>query len=418
MPRAGSRTSRKSIYDPVHGTVTLSGAPLALVGEPAFQRLWGIRQTGFAHLVFPGANHTRLEHSLGVYWVARTMAERLDLDADAITTVACGGLLHDLGHPPFSHTFDPTLQEVFGYGHEAISRARILGEEPDAAAIPTTLERFGVDPQRVADLVDPQGRGRNPELLRSMLHGAVDADRIDYLQRDAHYTGVAHGAIDATRLLETTRVYRQRLAFAEKGRSALEGFLVGRSLMYTSVYFHKTVRAAELMAQAAVERMPGYPAAAAPHLRGTDGALLAALASVGGTSGALVQGVLARRLHKRMTGWKPEELGDRSAWTRLLRAPARRRAIEDELARRLKAPAASLLIDLSGLVPRTDPVSDFGTVLLVEDGRPTRPFGRRSSWRSIWARPPQPWAVNLYVAARFRGEARALRRAAARLVEG
>jgi uncharacterized protein len=416
---AGSRerSRRKSIYDPVHGTVTLSDAPLALVGDVAFQRLWGIRQTGFAHLVFPGANHTRLEHSLGVYWVARTMAERLGLNAHDAMLVAAGGLLHDLGHPPFSHTFDPTLHEVFGFGHEAISRARIVGQSPFDSTIPSTLKRFGLDPKRVADLVDPGERGHNPELLRAMLHGAVDADRIDYLQRDAHYTGVAHGAIDAVRLLETTRVYQNRLAFAEKGRSALEGFLVGRSLMYTSVYFHKTVRSAELMAQAAVERMPDYPASARPLLLGTDGELLASLAPAGGASGTLVEGLVGRRLHKRLTGWRPEELGDRAAWTRLLRRPDRRREIEDRLAQRLRAPPGSVLLDLSGVVPRTDPASDFGSVVLLEDGRPTRPFRRTSLWHSIWARPPQPWAVNLYAALRLRTDARALRRAAVRLVE-
>ncbi|MCI4319203.1 MAG: HD domain-containing protein [Thermoplasmata archaeon] len=418
MPGSRHRSRRKSIYDPVHGTVTLSEAPLALVGDAAFQRLWGIRQTGFAHLVFPGANHTRLEHSLGVYWVARTMAERLGLGIHDTMMVASGGLLHDLGHPPFSHTFDPTLHEVFGHGHEAISRARIVGERPFGSTLPALLERFGLDPKGVAELVDPRTAGRDSELLRTMLHSAVDADRIDYLQRDAHYTGVAHGAIDAVRLLETTRVYQNRLAFAEKGRSALEGFLVGRSLMYTSVYFHKTVRSAELMAQAAVERMPGFPEVAGTLLLGTDGELLAALALVPGASGELVQGLLERRLHKRMTGWKPDELGDRAAWTRLLRRPARRREIEDDLAHRLRAPVGSVLLDLSGVVPRTDPASDFGSVVLLEDGRPTRPFRRASLWHSIWARPPQPSAVNLYGASRVRAEARALRRAVVRLVEG
>jgi uncharacterized protein len=408
---------RKSIYDPVHGTVTLTEAPLALIGDPAFQRLWGIRQTGFAHLVFPGANHTRLEHSLGVYWVAHTMAERLGLNAEDAKLVACGGLLHDLGHPPFSHTFDPTLLEVFGHGHEALSRARILGDGPNASGIPATLERFGLDPPRVADLVDPIGRARNPELLRAMLHSAVDADRIDYLQRDAHYTGVAHGAIDAVRLLETVRTYRNRLAFADKGRSALEGFLVGRSLMYASVYFHKTVRSAELMAQAAVERMEGYPTAAEPLLRSTDGELLAHLASVQGPPGELIRGLLARRLHKRITGWRPDELGHRAAWTNLLRHPGRRRGIEDELAARLRAPAGTVLLDLSGVVPRTDPASDFGSVVLLDDGHATHPFRHAPLWHSIWARPPNPWAVNLYVAAGYRGEARRLRRVTAHLVE-
>ncbi len=285
MPHRTVRpASRKAIFDPIHGPIPLDPVALALIGTPEFQRLWGIRQTGFAHLVFPGANHTRLEHSLGTYWVAARFAERLALgpaDARLLTT---GALLHDLGHGPFSHTLDVPMREVLGHGHEAISRERILGEAtsrgPENAAVPQVLRRHRVDPALVAELVAPKRSGR-AHGLGSVLHGAIDADRIDYLQRDAHYTGVAHGAIDAVRLLDTIRVLDGRIIFAEKGRSAVEGFLVGRALMYSSVYFHKTVRAAEMMAQGAVERQPGYPDRAREQFAWTDGELLVRLADVG-----------------------------------------------------------------------------------------------------------------------------------------
>ena len=285
----------------MHGTVVLEGAALELVGTEAFQRLWGIRRTGFAHLVFPGANHTRLEHSLGTYSVAGRVAERLGLDRANSNLVRAAALLHDLGHGPFSHTLDGPMEEVLGHGHEARSRAAIVGHAGDGT-VPAILERAGLVPKQVADLVDPSVRTRRPAILREILHGAIDADRIDYLQRDAHYTGVAHGAIDAARLLDTMRAIRGRLVFAEKGRSAVEGFLVGRALMYSTVYYHKTVRAAEMMAQAALERLPGYPESARESFDWTDGEWLYRVRAAGGLSEELVRGLTSRRLYKRVPG--------------------------------------------------------------------------------------------------------------------
>ncbi|HZY71235.1 MAG TPA: HD domain-containing protein [Thermoplasmata archaeon] len=410
-PRRG-----KSIYDPIHGTITLADAPLALVGEPAFQRLWGIRQTGFAHLVFPGANHTRLEHSLGVYWVARAMAERLALPSAEARAVEAGALLHDLGHPPFSHTYDPTLLEVFGHGHEEISRSLIVGDDPSGAGIAAILERSGIEPERVADLVDPRKRSTNRPLLQSLLHGPVDADRIDYLQRDAHYTGVGHGAIDAVRLLDTVRSFRDRLAFAEKGRSALEGFLVGRSLMYASVYFHKTVRAAEVMAQAALERLAGYPDSARPLLRGTDGELLTTLERGSGAAARLARGLLDRRLHRRLAVYFPRDRSDLGRFRRLGGAPADRRGVEDELAAVIGAPAGAVLLDLSGLTPRAGVGSDFGDVILLDDGRATRPFRDHGLWRNFASLPPNRAPVSVYVERGHTDAPVRIRRSFARLI--
>ncbi|HYK92577.1 MAG TPA: HD domain-containing protein [Thermoplasmata archaeon] len=408
----GPSEVRKSIFDPVHGIVDLDGVALELIAHPAFQRLWGIRQTGFAHLVFPGANHTRLEHSLGVFWVARQMARALALGPDDLATVTSGALLHDLGHGPFSHTLDPTMEEVLGYGHERISRERILGRVPEgghaeggAARLPEILERHGLAPLRVAALVDP-ARGRSaPLLLRSILHGPIDADRIDYLQRDAHYTGVAHGAIDAVRLLATVRAYRSRLAFAEKGRSAVEGFLVGRALMYASVYYHKTVRAAEVMAQAAVERVPGFPEAARPLFPLVDGELLVRLREVGGRSERLIRDVTERRLFKRAHGWRVLDASRRRAFDKLRRDPPARRAWEDAFAARLDAPPGSVLLDLAGLTVRDSGGLDWSDVGIFDGPHLSRPFRPDGPWSMFTDRPPAMWAVSIYVDPRRRARA-------------
>ena len=397
-------TSRKAIFDPVHGPIALDSLALALIGTPEFQRLWGIRQTGFAHLVFPGANHTRLEHSLGTYWVAGRFAEHLGLEPDAARRLTTGALLHDLGHAPFSHTLDGPMREVLGHGHEAESRRRIEGDGASGGEVPAILRRHGVRPSDVADLVDPGPRARRT-WLGAILHGAIDADRVDYLQRDAHYTGVAHGAIDAVRLLDTLRVVGGRLVFAEKGRSAVEGFLVGRALMYSSVYFHKTVRAAEMMAQGAVERQAGYPESARPSFGWTDGELLVRLRDAGSVSGGLVRAIEERRLHKRAFGWRALDAAARARWRRLAHRPSARRALEDELAGQLRAPEGSVLIDLSGVEVRGDPVEDWADVGLAAGRRITYPFRGPGPWQALVQRPPADWAVSVYVAPRFRAAA-------------
>jgi len=396
----------KSIFDPVHGPVRLDGAALALVASPEFQRLWGVRQTGFAHLVFPGANHTRLEHSLGTFWVAGEMATRLGLDPEERQLVAVGGLLHDLGHAPFSHTLDGPLLEVTGERHERVSRRRVEGSDRDWPAsktvVPGTLERFGLSPREVADLIDPRRPSPRAPLPGSVLHGAIDADRLDYLQRDAHYTGVAHGAIDAVRLFDTLRAVGGRIVFAEKGRSAVEGFAVGRALMYSTVYYHKTVRAAEMMAQAAVERSPGYPEQARGLFRLTDGELLGTLRTAGGTSAALVEGLLERRLYKRAFGLREVPREQRARWRRWLEQPEERRALEDDLARALGGRPGSVLVDLAGMATRGDPAEDWGTVGLLERETVTYPFREPGPWHAFAHRPTSGWQATVFVAPRLR----------------
>jgi uncharacterized protein len=404
----GARTgARKSIFDPVHGPIQLDGVALSLVGTPEFQRLWGIRQTGFAHLVFPGANHTRLEHSLGTFWVAGRMAERIGLPEPARALVTSGALLHDLGHGPFSHTLDGPMREVLGVAHERLSRARIEGTDrywpAEHAEVPALLERHGLRPRDVADLIDPRRGGPRTGLLRELLHGPIDADRIDYLQRDAHYTGVAHGAIDAVRLLDTLRVDRGRLAFAEKGRSAVEGFLVGRALMYSTVYYHRTVRAAEMMAQAAFERQPGYPGSARDLFRLTDAEMLVRLQAAPGIAGVLVGRLLERRLYKRAHGWTSVEPGSR--WHRLLRRPAERRRLEDEIAAHVGGRPGEVVVDLGALEPHTAPGDDWARVALVGDRQTSYPFRGDRLWDALAARRPTDWAVSVFVVPRLRAAA-------------
>jgi uncharacterized protein len=271
----------KVIHDSVHGSVKVEGVFLRLLGRPEMQRLHDVHQLGLAHLVFPGANHTRLEHSLGTFHIASKMADSLRLRPDERNEVLAAALLHDLGHPPFSHTLEEVMADRLGVDHIDLSQSMIKGELrsfsdgemrllQDTSSAQEVLEEEGISPERVADLVvspvgpdvpgqsvleveEGQAHFGQDNYLHQMIHGPVDADQMDYLLRDAHYTGVAHGAIDLDRLLQTIGVHHGDLVVHKGGVVAVEGLLVARALMYSSVYFHKTVRIAEMMLCKAVE---------------------------------------------------------------------------------------------------------------------------------------------------------------------
>ncbi|MCK4265718.1 MAG: HD domain-containing protein, partial [Thermoplasmata archaeon] len=259
------------IHDTVHGSIALDPCASELLGSPEVQRLTGIKQLALAYLVFPGANHTRLEHSIGTYHVACRVAQALGLDADETKLVTSAALLHDLGHGPYSHTLEQVLLDMEGINHMELTRDVIVGDSRmvqeveglnSCRRIHSILGDHGVDPETVGKLVCGTYAGNEKEdmfvhngqgffnerlYLEHLIHGPIDCDQIDYLLRDSHYTGVAHGTIDLARLLHTLTIHNNDLVVKEKGVSAVEGMLVARSLMYSSVYFHKTVRIAEIM---------------------------------------------------------------------------------------------------------------------------------------------------------------------------
>lgn len=410
---AARKGPRKYIYDPVHGSISLTGATLELIGHPLLQRLWGIRQTGLAHLVFPGASHTRLEHSLGVLWVVREMSASLELPPDESGKLEVAGFLHDLGHTPFSHTLEPVLQEVSGVGHEEVTGRLILGQGPPSfqqvgegisgyvpPTIPEVLERHGIDPKEIAGLLRAR-RPPRPPYRHEMLHGSIDADRLDYLQRDAHYTGVAHGVIDASRLLATLRREKGHLVFAEKARPAVEGFLVARSLMYSAVYYNKTVRVAEVMLQSGVERLPEFPKVE-PLLALTDPELLNHLEGQdGGVSAEMSRRLRYRQLYKRalFLDWD-EAKARRSLLDRWGKDPQSRRDAENDLADRMGVPHGSLLLDLAfthrGAGWPGGPQHAEDPLWILMGGRVVDLASQRDAWHTILSRPITPWAVAVY----------------------
>lgn len=257
----------KLFRDPVHDTIALpqntAGERLlvTLLDTPEVQRLRRIRQLGLTSVVYPGAEHSRFQHSLGVVWTAHEMLERLGkrtrLDEDTRTLVLIGALLHDVGHGPMSHA----LEAVTGIDHERWTEALVGGpppfpERPGAGPLAEALKGF--DPGLAARVLSLYGKGALPEgvpaFARDIVSSQLDADRMDYILRDGHATGVRIGSFDLARILALLEVAEGHLAIHTGAQEAVEGYLLARFHMYKQVYLHKTSRAAERMLEAMLRR--------------------------------------------------------------------------------------------------------------------------------------------------------------------
>ncbi|MDD1656295.1 MAG: HD domain-containing protein [Methanomicrobiales archaeon] len=280
----------KFIKDPVHGYVEVEESLLPLLDSPPVQRLRHIRQLGFSYLVYPGANHTRFEHALGAMHLARLMCTHLGLGRKEMDLATAAALLHDVGHGPFSHTTEPLMRECSGRGHDEIGP--FLASGPLAGP----LEAAGLDPREVAVVIG----GSHP--LSPLIHGDLDVDRMDYLQRDAHYTGVPYGTVDAHRLIKSCILEPEGMVIDENGINAAESLLIARTLMRPAVYYHHVSRIASSMLLLALqEHLEGAGAGAAAGLLSLDDAgLLQCLAHSGsGTARVLAERLSLRRLYKR-----------------------------------------------------------------------------------------------------------------------
>lgn len=230
--------TRKIINDPVYGFITIDH-PLILqiISHPIYQRLRNIHQMAFAHLVYPGAVHSRLHHSLGAYHLMCSALNELKSKGTVITPEEELGakvaiLLHDIGHGPFSHALENELIE--NVHHEKISML-IMKKMND---------EFNGQLQTAIDIFNDKYPKR---FLHQLISGQLDVDRMDYLIRDSFFTGVAEGVIGYDRILKMLVVHNGDLMVEEKGIYSIEKFLVSRRLMYWQVYLHKTVLSAEMM---------------------------------------------------------------------------------------------------------------------------------------------------------------------------
>lgn len=237
--------ARKIINDPVYGFITIDHPLLlSIIAHPYYQRLRRIHQMAFAHLVYPGAVHSRLHHSLGAYHLMCCALGELKSKGTTITPEEELGakvaiLLHDIGHGPYSHALENEL--IRGFSHENISLLimRTLNEEYDGQ-LQTAIDIFT--------------NHYSKHFLHQLVSGQLDVDRMDYLSRDSFFTGVAEGVISYDRILKMLVVENDELMIEEKGIYSIEKFLVARRLMYWQVYLHKAVTGAEMLLVKIIQR--------------------------------------------------------------------------------------------------------------------------------------------------------------------
>jgi HD superfamily phosphohydrolase len=260
------------IRDPVWKHIYVSRALLRVVEQEQFQKLDRIRQLGPAALVYPGATHSRRNHSLGVFHIARRMITTLvrknadvEITLDGVKAFLCAALLHDIGHYPFAHS----LKDLGVVAHETLSAREILED-----FAPVIRGSLGVEPEAVAAIIDRGTRytGKvNVGFYWKILSGVLDPDKLDYLNRDAYFCGVPYGIQDVDFILEEVYPHTENgVAISRKGITALENILFSKYLMYKTVYWHKTVRIATAMIKKAIQMGLSAGAITTTDLYGLD----------------------------------------------------------------------------------------------------------------------------------------------------
>ena len=269
LPPPGDKA--KHIRDPLHGAIVLSPGEVRLLDTFPMQRLRGIRQLGLAYLTFPGAGHSRLEHALGVRFVARRMLDRLEdvlgrpYSPTVRATILAAALLHDVGHGIFSHATEsiiatyPTLRAQYETQSENALHEQIGAVLIETDPIAACLTAMGVDPAAVSALMRHDTAQLTqleiPAELWGIISGPLDADKLDYFARDSYFSGVV-SSVDPERILQTLTVSpTQQLAVTLAGASALDKMLYDRVHMYGDLYGHQKILAAEAMVRAIVETM-------------------------------------------------------------------------------------------------------------------------------------------------------------------
>jgi hypothetical protein len=279
----------KIIKDPVHGYVEVEDYALALLDSPVLQRLRYIHQLGFSYLVYPGANHTRFEHSLGTMYLADVASRKFGLSDAERTLVTAAALLHDIGHGPFSHASEPILEQLLHRTHDDIEG--IVHEQ-----VGDVLRQYGIDPDEICAVVNGH------HALSGIIHGDLDVDRMDYLLRDAYYTGAPYGTVDAHRLIRNMIRTDDGIVLDENGINAAESLLIARTLMRPTVYFHHVSRIGECMFHLAMlEHLQGKENGVAELvLHMDDPACMQVLrTSESPIARTLIEGMYRRRLYKR-----------------------------------------------------------------------------------------------------------------------
>ena len=240
------------IKDPVHGYVYITEAEKQLIDSYPVQRLHRLRQLAGSEFVYPGANHTRFEHSIGVMYLAGKLTENQNLSQllseDEAQIVRMASLLHDVGHGPFSHVFEHLLVKFLNKTHEDMTQWIIQKSE-----LRDIISGLGYDPDAIGKLAVGELRRRGKAFLDQIIQSAVDVDKLDFVVRDTYHTGAEYGYVDIFRLIHMLDVLGENLAVDVGALSALESFVLARLESFRSIYFHRVGRAAQIMLATAME---------------------------------------------------------------------------------------------------------------------------------------------------------------------
>ncbi|UCF21095.1 MAG: HD domain-containing protein [Gemmatimonadota bacterium] len=373
------------IRDPVWNNIWIEPAALKLIDTAAFQRLRRVKQLGLANLVYPGAVHTRFDHALGVYHLTGRALRRLEesgqldhVSERETLLLRLAGLLHDIGHYPFSHAVEEMETGLVPADHEELA-GEFLADLEVAAA----LEPLGPDANAaIHDLI----LGRSDSPLQGLVSGSLDLDKIEYLTRDAQFCGVPYGEVDVDRLLDSFRLLhdagtaRLEVGVSVRGVAALESLLFAKYQMFRNVYWHHAVRAASVAFQRLVrEALTGGWASRAHIVGSGDEELLARLERLAEKDSSpsarrarerLIPAIRHRRLPKRAAEWSGDALT--AAFDRLGREvapwfhqrPDLRAALEDHLAGQLGLDPAGLFLDY----PAKSRMLELDILMLNRDG--------------------------------------------------
>jgi HD superfamily phosphohydrolase len=231
--------------DPVHGYIYLDEDEKEIIDHPIFQRLRRIRQLSGAYITYPGAQHARFDHLIGATYLASLavtrLSEKTKVEQEHAKEVRIAALLHDVGHGPFSHLFEEVLAERRKISHEDMTR-RVIRE----TEIRDILQKNGYQVNPISDLAIGLSQDR-PLYMNELIGGGLSVDIMDYLLRDSYFTGVEYGKVDIHRIINSFEIVDDRLALDRAALYALEALIIARYEMFRAVYFHRTVRAAEIM---------------------------------------------------------------------------------------------------------------------------------------------------------------------------
>ncbi len=362
----------RRVRDSIHDYIDLDELESSLVDTEPYQRLRWIKQLGSANLVYPGANHTRLEHSIGVSHLAKQMAIQSEVPDDEIHLVSIAGLLHDLGHSPYSHLAD---ELPFGKDHVEVTQDIVNDSQ-----ISDIFHKQGIETNEICDLI------KGNHKYGSLISGDIDGDRLDYLIRDSHYTGVKTG-VDTGRLITKMSFSNNELVIGESSLPVVETFLTSRSIMFPTVYFHPFSRGAELMlARATKSAINGSHFSYDEFISYTDHKFLSELNLAGGLSKKLVNNFEKRHIIKRavsITKDKTEEMGITKSDIE---------ALETSIANKLDIDSSEIFMDL----PPLKVVPAMKVKILKEDGTLDYASNMSTITKSLYEAQFDHWRCRIY----------------------